>query len=369
METPKIPKQIPIQVIKKPKVKEHKVMILPSLQTYMVQPNRVTFTLFDDFTMLQMKAFVAIMLNLQEAIKLDMNNGDFMQLNIFDKFDQVIKFDLSLKDITKNPTSYRDVKEAISKISEINVKIPFKDEKGKGYHISTSLITALIPDVADYKSVITIKIERSIAEYLVRIPKNKNGIPEQYTRFIYEVAMNSASVYTIRIYHILSSWKSKGSYRVSYNDFRQQLSISPETYTQYSDFKKRVLVPAQKELIQRADCWFNCELESFKTVGRNADGKKEYYLNFKIITPEFQEAMQKQRANIVHLLSTHFAFKDEDLHKISFILENESIPTDVITMKIIKIHEKVQDSYGTSKPVKDKKAYALQSLVANDWYV
>ena len=151
METPKIPKQIPIQVIKKPKVKEHKVMILPSLQTYMVQPNRVTFTLFDDFTMLQMKAFVAIMLNLQEAIKLDMNNGDFMQLNIFDKFDQVIKFDLSLKDITKNPTSYRDVKEAISKISEINVKIPFKDEKGKGYHISTSLITALIPDVADYK--------------------------------------------------------------------------------------------------------------------------------------------------------------------------------------------------------------------------
>ncbi|RYX84809.1 hypothetical protein EON73_03095, partial [bacterium] len=60
-------------VSKMPKVKskEQKVMILPPLQTYMVQPNRVTFTLFDDFTMLQMKAFVAIMLNLQEAIKLN----------------------------------------------------------------------------------------------------------------------------------------------------------------------------------------------------------------------------------------------------------------------------------------------------------
>lgn len=372
MESPKIPKiditpVSPVGTVAKLTAKKKKIVILPELQTYIIQPNRVTYTIFEGFTMLQLKAFTAIMLNLQEAVKFDMNNGDFKQLSIFDKFDKSIRFDLSLKDITKDPTAYSNVKDAISKIAEINVKIPFKDENGKGYHISTSLITALIPDVADYKTVINIKIEKSIAEYLVQIPKGKQRLPEQYTRYMYEVAINAASAYTIRIYQIISSWKNKGGFRVSYKEFRELLNIKPDAYTKYYDFKKRILLPAQADLFQKADCWFNCEGDTFKTVGRNADGKKEYYLNFKIITPEFQETVLKKRANIVNLLSTHFAFKDPDLQKIAFLLEDENISTDVITMKVLKIAEKIEESYKTQKPVKDKKAYALQSLLANNW--
>lgn len=372
MESPKIPKiditpVSPVGTVAKMTAKKKKIVILPELQTYIIQPNRVTYTIFEGFTMLQLKAFTAIMLNLQEAVKFDMNNGDFKQLTMFDKFDKSIRFDLSLKDITKDPTAYSNVKDAISKIAEINVKIPFKDENGKGYHISTSLITALIPDVADYKTVINIKIEKSIAEYLVQIPKGKQRLPEQYTRYMYEVAINAASAYTIRIYQIISSWKNKGGFRVSYKEFRELLNIKPDAYTKYYDFKKRILLPAQADLFQKADCWFNCEGDTFKTVGRNADGKKEYYLNFKIITPEFQETVLKKRANIVNLLSTHFAFKDPDLQKIAFLLEDENISTDVITMKVLKIAEKIEESYKTQKPVKDKKAYALQSLLANDW--
>ncbi|MFD2148661.1 hypothetical protein [Mucilaginibacter antarcticus] len=185
MEIPKLPKAeikalVPVKKTVKLTAKTRKVVVLPELQTYVIQPNRVTFTIFDGFSLTQLKAFSAIMLNLQEAVKLDMNNGDFKQLSLFKQFEQSIKFDLSLKDITKDPRAYTPIKEAISQISEINVKIPLKDNNGKGYHISTSLITALIPDEADYKSVISIKIERSIAEYLIQIPKGKkelNNIP------------------------------------------------------------------------------------------------------------------------------------------------------------------------------------------------
>lgn len=371
MEIPKLPRQdikilVPAKKVAKITLKKRKTVTLPELQTYVIQPNRVTFTIFDGFSLTQLKAFSAIMLNLQEAIKLDMNNGDFKQLSLFNQFEQSIKFNLSLKDITKDPTAYIPIKEAISQISEINVKIPMKDEKGKGYHISTSLITALIPDEADYKSVIGIKIERSIAEYLVNIPKGKKGA-EQYTRYMLEVALNANSSYTIRIYQLISSWKSKGGFRMSYNEFRSVLAIKPDAYSKYSDFKRKVLMPAQADLFEKADCWFNCDVDGFKTMLKNSDGQKELYLNFKIITPEFKETMLKKRASIVNLLSVHFGFKDDDLQKLAHILDNENISSDVIIMKILKVSEHIEKSYTSQHPVKDKKAYALQSILANDW--
>jgi hypothetical protein len=371
MEIPKLPTEgnkalTRVKKTTKVTAKTRKIVVLPELQTYVIQPNRVTFTIFDGFTLTQLKAFSAIMLNLQEAVKLDMNNGDFKQLNLFNQFEQTIKFDLSLKDITKDPRAYTPIKEAISQISEINVKIPLKDDKGKGYHISTSLITALIPDEADYKSVISIKIERTIAEYLIQIPKGKKGA-EQYTRYMLEVALSANSSYTIRIYQLISSWKSKGGFRMSYKEFRHLLAIKPDAYSKYSDFKKKVLLPAQADLFEKADCWFNCDVDGFKSMERNSEGQKELYLNFKIITPEFKETMLKQRTSIVNLLNLHFAFKDDDLKKLAYILDNENISSDVIIMKILKISERIEESYKSAKPVKDKKAYALQSLLSNDW--
>ena len=371
MDIPKIPPQETKALAQTKKnapaaAKKPRIVVLPEKKTFLVQPNRVTYTIFSGFTLNQLKAFAVIMLNLQEAIKLDMNDGDFTQLSLFDKFEQSIKFELSLKDIAKSPSAYRDVKEAINGISETNVKIPVQDASGRKFHVSTSLITALIPDVADYNSTISIKIEKSIAEYLVEVPKGKNGA-EQYTRYMLEVALAATCIYTIRIYQLISSWKKSGGFKMSYLEFRKLMAIDEAKYSKYSDFKRKVLKPAQEDLYEKADCWFNCDLKDFKTMERNSSGNKELYLNFKVITPQYKETMLKQRSNVVNLLSNHFNFKDADLKLIAHILDNDNIASDVIVMKIVKISEAIESSYKTSKPVKDKKAYGLQSLLSNDW--
>ena len=360
---PKIPKVGISKTVKRSTKKTNKIVTLPELQTYLIQPNRITNAIFEGFTLLQHKAVTAIMLKLQEAIKLNMANSNFEQLSLFQSFDKSIMFSLSLKDITNDPTAYSDVKEAVLKMTTIGVKIPLKDEKGDTYYFASSLITALIPEVANYKSNITIKIEHTIAKYLIEIDKGKHGIAQQYTRYMFEVAQRATSIYTIQIYKIISSWKKKGGFTMAYKEFRTLLGIPNDKYKVFKDFKKNVLMPAHNDLLNKADCWFNAEDDGLKSYLRNKEGLKELFLNFKVITPELQDMLLEKRKNAISLLIRHFDFKQKDLDSISHILENESISTDLINRKIIRIAESIE----ANKTIKSKSAYAVKSILDHKW--
>ena len=365
MNVPTIPKIEIIKTAKKATKKANKVVTLPELQTYLIQPNRITNAIFEGFTLLQHKAVTAIMLNLQEAIKLNMANSNFEQLSLFQSFDKSIQFSLSLKDITNDPTAYNDVKEAILKMTSIGVKIPLKDENGHNFYFASSLITALIPEVANYKSNITIKIENTIAKYLIEIDKGKNGVAQQFTRFVYEVTQNATSIYTIPLYKLISSWKKKGGFTISYKELRILLAIPDNKYKVFKDFKRDVLMPAHSDLFNKADCWFNAEDGGLKSQLRNKEGVKELFLNFKVITQESKDMLLEKRKNCIELLKRHFEFKQKDLNNISHILENESISTDLINRKIIRIAEGME----ANKNIKSKSAYAVKSILEHKWLI
>lgn len=340
-----------------------KTELLDDKKTIIIQPNRITNTIFNGFTLIQHRVITAIMLLLQEAVKESMKNKDYRQLNLFSSFQESIVVKLSLKEITKDPAAYRDIKQAVTRMAKIDVKIPEYDQNGKLYHIIGNLFTAKIPDKADYKNFILIKIDKTVAHHLVYINKDKFGNPNQFTKYIYEIAQKSASVYSLLLYKFISSWKKKGGVTISYKELRELLCLENDNYKEFRYFKKRILLPAQIELKKNADCWFNCDEIGFKTTKKINDEQKEIYLNFKIITKEHEENTLLKRRKCYDMLTTHFKFKNSDLQEISHILENEKIEINTIFNKIIEIAE----SISKNKKIISTRAYAKKALLNHKW--
>ena len=83
------------------------------------------------------------------------------------------------------------------------------------------------------------------------------------------------SEYSKRMYMLLSQWRSAGSHEYKVDELREMLAV-PDSY-KYNDFKKRVVIKAQKELKAKGDIFFE-----FKEEKRQG-GKKVTHILFNII--------------------------------------------------------------------------------------
>ncbi|MEJ6982406.1 replication initiation protein [Pedobacter sp. P351] len=332
---------------------------LPAVMTKIYQPNRITNAHLP-LTLTQSKIFAYVMLQLQSAIKPQMNGLSFLQLDLFEKDNpDLVKLIVPLKEIATSASQYRDVKQAIKDLAAVVVAVPYKDEKGKGMERITGLIRANIPDKADYNSEIQIEIEKRVAEVLVRIDKNDNNLPVNYTSYYYETILRAKSVYTPRLYPLIASWAKKGGFSISMDKLKEHLSI-PDQYPRFYDFKKNVLEPVQKDIFEKAHCWFNCNAKDFKTIE-----KKEVMLNFKVITPEFQEEMTKKDETILGMLRLHFGFNNEQIRKVEEILKDQEISRHAINQKIVEVEDFIfrTNSDHTKEPIENKANYMLKALV------
>ena len=277
---------------------------LPATQDYCFQPNRITDAIYD-YTLIQEKLFNSVMFKLQDAIKISYKGENYQQLTLWKNMEVEGKGNLKipLSDITI-PQHYASVKKALEKLASIVVKIPVKENMLR----ITGLLTAEIPNVPDYNSIIDIYIDKLVAKYLIEIEKDSYGKPIQWTYFMYQVAQNASNKYTARIYKRLCSWKKKGGLTMSLEEFRDWLVLG-DKYKSFSDIKKFILVPVQNELFEKADLWFNCKVDNFVTRKCN----KVTHLNFKIITPDLLEREDKLKDQAFNMLRTYFKFQDKHI--------------------------------------------------------
>ncbi|RYX84803.1 RepB family plasmid replication initiator protein, partial [bacterium] len=119
---------------------------------------------------------------------------------------------------------------------------------------------------------------------------------------------------------IISSWKKKGGFIIALSVLKEQLGVTDQ-YPNYYDFKRRVLLPAYEELLEKADCWFNCKGKDFEI----RDGKTITHLSFKVITPEFAEEDSKKTAYIERILRDNYKFTDADIVSIESVLKSPEI--------------------------------------------
>jgi plasmid replication initiation protein len=94
-------------------------------------------------------------------------------------------------------------------------------------------------------------------------------LKEEFTQFTLGNVMRLKSNYSCRIYELLKQYESIKKRRFKVDDLRYKLGISEEEYKLYADFKRFVILKAQKELCKKTDIEFKF------TENKVAKGKVE----------------------------------------------------------------------------------------------
>lgn len=337
--------------------KRQKIVMLPEIISYMQQPNRVTEATYD-YTLVQKKILTAVIYFLQEGIKHRLNGYSYEQLEIFKQNpSEKIQIKIPLHEITPSKQYYSDVRESAKMLASIIVRLPGKDPfTGKAGTYFTGLMSVFVPDDYRYDRHMVIELEKEVAKRLMEIDKNERGIPVNYTRYAYEIIMRSKNKHTPRIYEMISSWKKKGGFVITLDDFRSRLMLG-DKYPTYKDLKNRVIKPAHEELFEKADCWFNCLAKDFEV----RKGKTITHLNFKVIVPELKEMNEVKKNSIIEMLRMHFGFKEEHLVAIKPILADPD-NFDKLNLKLLELNDYIQSKKGTNDRIALIPNYVIATL-------
>jgi plasmid replication initiation protein len=110
---------------------------------------------------------------------------------------------------------------------------------------------------------ITLRFGHEVVPEIMRLEEN-------FTSYELEQVAGLKSAYAVRLYELLIQWRSAGKTPVfEINHFRNQLGLEVSEYLQMSDFKKRVLDMAIKQINDHTD--IKATYEQHKT-GRTITG-------------------------------------------------------------------------------------------------
>ncbi|MGJ7030951.1 hypothetical protein [Niabella hirudinis] len=349
---------------KKPKKSDYSV-ILPGC-TELYQPNRLTYgqgklrRREGGFTLMQGRILVTLIKELQEAVLASMNGKDWTQLNLFiSEESTLIRIPIRLKDIA-HPRQYKEVYEAALELGKASIQLPSSISKDY-YCIATLFPRVELPKIVAGNSIMYVELFKDAARKLIEIDRTGNGRPGYFTKYLYEVAMSATNKYTYKLYMIIASWKQKGGFRISFEALKLQLGIPVSDYKEYKEFKRRVLLPIQKDLEKKSDCWFNCAAEGFE----QRKNKTVEWLNFKIIVPTPAAVVDSRVNHVLHLLKTHFDFAENDTRSIAGTLNDALSYEDsyqLILQKLMALNEYIHKATKTANPVNNISRYVLKSI-------
>ena len=116
----------------------------------------------------------------------------------------------------------------------------------KGFHLSTIFTDIFTHD----EGIITFEVNKNIKPYLLDLTNN-------FTQYYFENIAKLKSSFSIRMYELLKQYESVGSRRVSIQYLKDFLSIESSKFKKYNDFKRFVILVAQKELEEKTDIYFS----------------------------------------------------------------------------------------------------------------
>lgn len=143
--------------------------------------------------------------------------------------------------ITYNSKNYINFRNSITSLSD------------KGFWISTGkkdiYCRWVHPICIDKEeNTVEIRLDDNLLPYLIELRNN-------FTAYELENILLFSSKYSIRLYEILKSYSHIGRVSIDVDELKSLLGIPKEQYTEYKDFKKRVLNIALKEIQEFSDLW------------------------------------------------------------------------------------------------------------------
>lgn len=256
-----------------------------------------------DLNLTQLKLFAMVIV---ETVKNP--NNEFYRFNIKDlmnKFNITDTNYTALKNATKNM-----IKAVVLKTSNEEHQL------------------ALFTDVIYKDWIVDMYLHIKLKPYILDIEK-------KYTKYYFENISWLNSIYSVRIYELLKEYAFRKNRSFELKDLRFLLNIGESKYKNYPDFKKRVLLSAQKELKEKTDIYFE-----FKEI---RESRKVVKLEFDIFTNKEDEILtineNSLKTDLSSILRDTILLNDKQIQTVLKQFEEDQIKRNieyVVSQKGIK---------------------------------
>ncbi len=326
-------------------------------ETWLLQPIAVTM-MRHDYSLIQIRILVTIVEYMQDRLHGILNKGQQLELFTPEELDSDNRIEVrtQFKTLGVDPNHYPQLRQSLKMLAAIPVEIPYKTADGRSYLKVTNLCDVYIPDDPGlYEKYAVLKIDRTVAQRLVSLDLG-------YHRLGKQIVFACKNRYTQRIYMFIESWLSKGGTRIKTIEFRRMLRLE-NNYKKFTDFTRRVLEPAKKELQSLAengfcDCYFDYE----KKYNNGQRGGEPDELVFHIFRPkgkldqQLKDVSEKQREVFASMLVRYFGMEASVANKLS-----ERVTPDNYQPAMNKLMD-LQNRMRSDMTIKDRAAYTYTTL-------
>lgn len=172
----------------------------------------------------------------------------------FKKYSFRVKNLVSLLGLS-NPNEYKHLSKITENLLKKVLVLKTEDETLQTHWLSSA-------KYIKGEGIVELKFDSEIKPFLLELKKRFTNYPLRY-------ALRLRSQFSIRIYELLKQYEKLGNRLFEVSELRTILGIGEDQYRQYTDFKKRVILVAQAELVEKTDISFEFEeLKMGHSVGQ-----------------------------------------------------------------------------------------------------
>lgn len=295
------------------------------------QPYRVTMAKWN-YTAVQKRILTVMISKLQKEINSIEKGVPFGQLDLFKSADsETVEITFALSEVVHKSNNYSHVKAALDALQDNKIQfsiiLPATKGKTSKKPEEALYLTRLIERarITKYSREVTVYLHQATALELI---KTSAGL----TSYAKEVMFMTDNSHTQRIYEIISHWKDQDVMTYTIDDFKEKFGLTGK-YPKTNDMIRNVIEPAEKELKEIADIYFE--------YSTTKEGKKITKINLAIkkrkVVEIGNEASARLKEDTVNMLRQHFAFKNEHFNEIKEILNNPRLIKQ-IREKLTNLH-------------------------------
>ncbi|BDD13175.1 replication protein B (plasmid) [Fulvitalea axinellae] len=244
----------------------------------LIQPNQVTNAKYS-FSKIQKNILYHVISELQPR----MTKGEVKM--------EETKITLKLRDIDTN-RNYQRVIDECKKMMRKQISYVLNKDNGKSTIVLATTVAAVTHDHGSEE------ISFILPSYAMPFFCYYGALG--FTSYQKVLALSLKSTYSKRFYELCNRWKDKGGFTIPLKELREMLELENK-YPKISHFRARVMDPAQKELQEVADVWFEYELSKFKSRSYNRISFKIFQRNAKgeAVRKDPSKATKKEKYSYV----------------------------------------------------------------------
>lgn len=285
----------------------------------------------------------------------------------------VAHVDVNLAAVSNRPDYYADVESMAYRLMGATIKRPEEVEGMKMMKLSHVFDSISVPFEDN---------ERGRRKGFIRFYFNREQAKEifnftRYSKYIKAVARNSSSQYTSRLYMIITAYKKFGQWEVDYSELRKILGFLAyeedengqwrwveKKYTEYRQFKRRVLNTAADELRDlaekgEADCYF--DFQEIYPAGKKKGTPEKILFTITVSdlgrVQNHSASFAKKLIAVEDFLKQDFGFRTSEIRQMLPRINDDNIDVFIAKMNEVKKYIDKEES-----KILDKKKYAFTAL-------